>query len=250
MKVLRSVVVSLFVSMFVASVMIVPTRSLAAEAIDTAATETLKRMTDYLGSQKQFSVETQNTLEDLLISGHRIDLDVSASVVVQRPNKLRAERRGDLVDQAFYYDGQNVTLYNPSNRVYATKPVPGAFEDVFMYMYETLGFAVPVSDLIYEDAFPLLMQDVTLALVVGRSVINDKACAHLLFSRPGVAFQIWISEGEFPLPLKYVVTDRTLPIPLSITTFLNNWNVEPAIDENEFSFTPPEGVEQINFLPL
>ena len=67
-------------------------------AVDPAAAQILKRMTDYLGSLQQFSVHTQNTLEDLLDSGHRVDFDVSASVIVGRPNKLRAERKGDLVE--------------------------------------------------------------------------------------------------------------------------------------------------------
>ena len=40
-----------------------------APAVDPAATKILQRMTDYLGSRQQFSVRTQNTLEDLLASG-------------------------------------------------------------------------------------------------------------------------------------------------------------------------------------
>src|SRR3990172_9967715 len=64
-----------------------------APAVDPAAVQILKRMTDYLGSLKQFSMHTQINIEDLLASGQRIDEDVAASVIVSRPNKLRAERR-------------------------------------------------------------------------------------------------------------------------------------------------------------
>ena len=53
-----------------------------APAVDPAATKILQRMTDYLGSRQQFSVRTQNTLEDLLASGHRVDFDVTANVIV------------------------------------------------------------------------------------------------------------------------------------------------------------------------
>ena len=65
--------------------------------VDPVATQTLQKMTDYLGSLRQFSVHTQNTLEDVLDSGHRVDFDVSAKVIISRPNKLRAERHGELV---------------------------------------------------------------------------------------------------------------------------------------------------------
>lgn len=219
-------------------------------AVDPAATEILKRMTNYLGSLKQFSVHTQNTLEDVLDSGHRIDLDVSASVTVSRPNKIRAERKGDLVDQVFYYNGTTLTLYNPSSNVYATEPAPDTFEEMFSYLYSSLGFGTPISDLVYPNAFPLLMQDVTFATVIGKSNINGVKCDHLLFSRPGVDFQVWVSEGSKPLPLKYVVTDTGIAGLMSVVTTMSDWNVAPALDDDEFTFVPPKGVQKINFMPF
>ena len=221
-----------------------------APAVDPAATKILKKMTDYLGSLKQFSVRTQNTLEDLLDSGHRVDFDVSANVIVSRPNKLRAERKGDVVSQIFYYNGKTLTLYNPSDKVYATEPAPGTIEGVLDYARESLGLTVPVADLVYRNAFPLLMQDVTFAKVVGKAVIGGVKCDHLVFSRPGVDFQVWVADSGKPLPYKYVVTDTGIPGRLSVTTVMSNWNVAPAVDDARFTFVPPQGVKKITFMPL
>jgi hypothetical protein len=244
-------VVTLFALVAFALSTTVPAETRAeAPAVDPAATEILKRMADFLGSLKQFSVQTQNTLEDLLVYGHRIDIDVSAEVMVSRPNKLRSERRGDLVNQIFFYDGKSVTLYNPPYKVYATEPVPDTFESLFQYMAESLGFAVPVSDLIYQNAYPLLMQDVSMAAVLGKTVINGDKCDHLLFSRPGVDFQVWVAEGTKPFPLKYVVTDTATPAQLSVTTLMSDWNVDPGIESDQFTFVPPKGVQEINFMPF
>jgi hypothetical protein len=245
-------VVTLFALVAFALSTTVPAETRAeAPAVDPAATEILKRMADFLGSLKQFSVHTQNTLEDLLISGHRIDVDVSSDVMVSRPNKLRAERRGDLqVNQVFYYDGKSLTLYNPPSNVFATKPAPDTFEDLFKYMAESLSFAVPVSDLIYQNAFPLLMQDVSMAAVIGKTVINGVKCDHLLFSRPGVDFQVWVAEGTKPLPYKYVVTDTATQSRLSIATLMSKWDVEPAMEDAHFTFVPPKGTQAINFMPF
>ena len=245
-------VVTLFALVVFALSTTVPTETRAeALAVDPAATEILKRMTDYLGSLKQFSVHTQNSLEDVLISGHRIDIDVSSDVIISRPNKLSAERRGDLqANQIFYYDGKSLTLYNPPSNVYATKPAPDTYEGLFKYMAESLGFAVPVSDMIYQNAFPLLMQDVSLAVVIGKTVIDGVKCDHLLFSRPGVDFQVWVADGTKPLPYKYVVTDTGTLSRLSITTFMSNWNVEPAVKDAQFTFVPPKGTQEVNFMPF
>ena len=143
-----------------------------APAVDPAATQILQRMTDYLGNLKKFCVHTQNTLEDLLDSGHRVDFDVSASVIISRPNKLYAARKGELIDQVFSYDGKTLTLYNPSDKVYATEPAPETIEKMLDYVRESPGLIVPVADLVYRNAYPLLMQDVNMALVVGKAFIG------------------------------------------------------------------------------
>jgi hypothetical protein len=221
-----------------------------APGVDPAATKILKRMTDYVGSLKQFSVHTQNTLEDLLDSGQRVDLEVSADVIISRPNKLRAERKGDVISQIFYYNGKTLTLYNPSDKVYATEPAPGTIEGTLDYAREKLGLTVPVADLVYRNAFPLLMQDVTFAKVVGKAVIGGVKCDHLLFSRPGVDFQVWVADAGKPLPYKYVVTDTGIPGRLSVTTVMSKWNVAPAVDDARFNFVPPQGVKKISFMPV
>ncbi|MGB9439007.1 MAG: DUF2092 domain-containing protein, partial [Desulfobacterales bacterium] len=218
--------------------------------VDPAATQILQKMTDYLGGIEQFSVHTQNTLEDVLESGQRVDLDVSAGVIVSRPNKLRAERRGDLIDQVFYYDGKTLTLYNPADKVYAAEPAPGTIEELLDFARETLGLLVPAADLVYRNAFPLLMQDVTFAAVVGKAVIDGVKCDHLLFSRPGVDFQVWVADAGQPLPYKYVVTDTATPNLLSITTVMSDWNTAPAVGDARFSFEPAQGVKPIDFMPL
>ena len=134
--------------------------------------------------------------------------------------------------------------------MYATEPAPGTIEGVLDYARESLGLTVPVADLVYRNAFPLLMQDVTLAVVVGKAVIGGVRCDHLVFSRPGVDFQVWVADGDQPLPYKYVVTDTGIPGRLSVTTVMSDWNVAPAVDDARFTFVPPQGVKRITFMPL
>jgi len=221
-----------------------------AAGVDPTATRILQSMTDYLGSLQQFSVHTQNTLEDLLDSGQRIDVDISASIIISQPNKLRAERKGELLDQIFYYDGKTLTLYNPSAKVFATEPAPATIEEMLDYTRESLGLIIPAADLIYRNAYPLLMQGVTSATVVGKTVIDGAVCNHLAFSRPDVDFQVWVADGDQPLPCKYVVTDTSTPALISISTVMSDWNVAPAVTDASFTFAPPEGAMAITFMPL
>jgi hypothetical protein len=221
-----------------------------APAVDPAAVAKLKQATDYLAGLSRFSVTTANVIEDLQFSGHRVDYDIANSVTIKRPDKMRAMRAGGLMDQRLFYDGQLMTLYNPNEKVYATEPAPDTIEKMIELAREKIGILLPAADLLYRNAFPLLMQDVTLAVVVGESVINGVRCSHLLFSRPQVDFQLWIAEGPQPWPLKYVVTETGTPARLSITTVLSDWNTAPAVDDALFHFVPPKGAYRIEFLSL
>jgi hypothetical protein len=221
-----------------------------APAVDPAAVRTLKRMTDFLDGLQQFSVNTHSMIEELHVSGHRVDYDLSASVTVKRPNKMRAARIGGLMDQRFSYDGRTLTLYNPTEKVYATKKAPDTIEKMIDFARETVGILLPSADLLYRNAFPLLMQDVTLAVVVGKTGVGGVKYDHLLFSRPGVDFQVWIAEGKRPWPARYIVTETGAPSLLSITTVLRDWNTAPAADDAQFNFVPPKGATKIEFMPL
>jgi hypothetical protein len=217
-------------------------------AVDPAAVQKLKQMTAFLDGLQQFSVRTQNTIEDLHASGHRVDYDLAANVTVKRPNKLRAARVGQLMDQRFFYDGKTLALYNPAEKVYATKAAPDTIEKMIDFARETVGILLPAADLLYRNAFPLLSQDLTLAVVVGKAVVDGVKCDHLLFSRPGVDFQVWVTEGREPWPRKYVVTEMDTPSRLSITTTFSNWNVSPIVDDAQFRFVPPKDASAIPFI--
>lgn len=245
------IVASALVAAAMAVALAAPAGARAGGSVDPAATQILQRMTDHLANLQQFSVHTQNTLEDLLDSGQRIDYDVSASVTVSRPDRLRAERKGDLVSQVFYYDGTTLTLYDPDENVYATEPAPETIEGMLAFARESLGLIVPAADLVYKNAYPLLMEGVTSAVVVGKSVIGGVNCDHLAFSRPDVDFQVWVAAEGQPLPYKYVVTDTGTPALLSVTTVMSGWAVgEGVADDASFAFVPPEGAAGITFMRL
>jgi len=218
------------------------------EMVDPKAVDGLKTALEYLATLKHFSLDVQSTFEDLLESGHKVDFEISSDVIVSRPNKLKTERHGGSFNQIFYYNGKVLTLYNPSDMVYATEPVPGTIEEMFHFVRDEYGISVPVSDLLYNNAFSLLMYEVDFATVIGKEMIEDVPCTHLLFSRPGVDFQIWIATEGPPLPVKYVVTDTETPELLSFTAVMRNWNTDPKLSDELFTFSPSSKVNKITFL--
>jgi len=221
-----------------------------ASAVDPEAMNLLHRMTDYLGGLQQFSVDTQTTVEAVLTTGQKLQFDTLNKVMVRRPDKLRGQRNGDLVNQTFYYDGKTLTIYNPTDKYYATLPAPATLEKMLHFARESLGIVAPSGDLVYNNAYELLTRGVTWAIVVGKAVITGVKCDHVAFSRPDVDFQVWISEGDPPLPHKYVITTKDVPEQPQSIVIMTNWSVSPELPNAMFTFVPPPGVTQIDFLRL
>jgi hypothetical protein len=218
-------------------------------ALEPAAVQTLKRMTDFLSGLENFSVHVQNTLEDLLTNGQRIDIDFGTQALVRRPDRLYVTRVGEIVDQDFYYDGESLTLYNANHGVYASERAPGTIEEMLDFAREQLALVTPATDLMYRNAFAIIMHGVTSGGVYGKVMIGGNVCTHLLFSRPDADVQVWVADGDQPLPCKYVVTDKSTPELISTVSVMSDWNLSPSVPESQFEFVPPEGAKRIIFVP-
>lgn len=236
-----------FLGLVLASVLAQPLPG-RAEAVSPEAQQLLRASTDYLAAQQRFSLETASTIEVVLESGQKIQFDHGVRLSVQRPNKLRAERTGDLVDQVFFYDGKVLTLLNPDDNVYATIPAPSTIEDMLDFARDSLDIVAPAGDLVFKNAYDILMQDVTSGFVVGKSVVEGVRSNHLAFRAPHVDWQIWIEEGDRPLPRKLVITTRDIVNAPQFTVVVKNWNLEPCFSKDMFSYTPPQAPQRVDFI--
>jgi len=216
--------------------------------VDPEAVEILRRSMDYLGSLQQFTMHARNMHEDILDSGNKVNFGAAGSLTVSRPDKLRAERHGAQFQQTFYYDGTTLTLHNSPDNVYASDPAPGTLPEMFDFASDSLELYIPLTDLLRPDVFPVLMEDVTMAMVVGKDIVGDVTCDHLLFGRPGVDFQICVADSGPPLPVMYVVTDTGTPALLSVVTIMSDWDIAPTVPADWFTFAPTAGATEVPFL--
>lgn len=217
-------------------------------AVDPEAARLLKRMTDFVASQDRFSLETISTVEVVLDSGQKIQFTGGARTTVQRPNKLHSERIGDVLKQSFYYDGRTVTLVNPDDGYYATTAAPPTIDGMLDFAREALDVIAPAGDLITMDAYGRLMSDTRSGFVVGKSVVSGVRCDHLAFRGYGVDWQVWIEDGERPVPRKYVITTVDMDQAPQAEILVTNWNSSPDIGAGQFEYSPPAGMRQIDFV--
>jgi len=221
-----------------------------APAIEDKADQLLRKMSDYLDGLKQFSVQTENTLEVVLKSGQKIQYDNPAELNLQRPNKLHAKRVGDIVDQELYYDGKTLTLYQKDQNYFATIEVPPTIDETIDFARDYLDLFCPGGDLIYSSPYRFLTEDVISGFYVGMSIVSGTRCHHLAFRGNEVDWQIWIEEGTRPLPKKFIVTSKWMTGAPQFTVVINSWDLSPQLTENTFTFEPPKKAQKIDFIRL
>jgi hypothetical protein len=217
-------------------------------AVEPKADELLRKMSAYLAGLEQFSAQTENTLEVVLKSGEKIQFDNPVNFSMRRPNKLRADRKGDIVQQEFYYDGKTLTLYMLNGKYYATVAAPPTIDETIDFARAVLDVYAPAGDLIYANAYDVLMEDTLSGFYVGLSVVGGLRCHHLAFRGNDVDWQIWIEEGDKPLPKKFNITTKWMTGAPQFTMWVKTWNLAPNFTEDIFTFVPPKDSQKIDFV--
>ena len=216
--------------------------------IDPDALQILKAMTDYLGGLQQFGMHTENTYEDVLETEQKIQFHFSSDIVIQRPDKLRAEQSDGMTSRLFVYDGQTLVMFDGGHDFYSTMAAPDNIDDFLHFARDALDLVPPVGDLVFSNAFELLTAGMTSGFVVGKAVIGGVRCDHLAFTTPVVDWQVWIADGDTPLPYKYVLTTRDDSAQPQFVTVISKWTTNPKIDSETFDFDPPATATEIDFV--
>ena len=217
-----------------------------AAAIDSEAVNALERMGAYLRTLNTFEVRAQLTSENVLPDGQKVQIDNTADLVAKRPDQLRLEVTNSKQHRRFLYDGKTFTLYAPRTNLYATVSAPPTVVELADRLETTYGIELPFVDLFRWGTSSSNAVDLKGAIEIGSSVIDGVTCTQYAFRQNGVDWQVWIQDGDYPLPRKLVITSLTDDArPQTVAVY--DWNLAPSIDSTAFVFTPPKDAVKIKF---
>ena len=219
------------------------------QSIDPDAMAALRRMGEYLRTLNAFSVHAVVNTEDVREDGMKVQMTSEANMLAQRPGKLRLEVKNDKQPRTWYYDGKTFTLWAPRPKFYAQADAPPTINELAKKLDEKFGIDMPFVDLFRWGTPESDEKEITNAYDVGPNAINGVTCEHYLFRQAGLDWQIWIQDGQYPLPLKLVLTtttDDARPQHESVYT----WNLAPSFNDKAFAFTPPADAKRITFVEV
>ncbi|MGA2404845.1 MAG: DUF2092 domain-containing protein [Syntrophobacteraceae bacterium] len=217
---------------------------------DSKAMSLLEKMASFLARTQHFSVDIRSGYDVVQKSGQKIEFGEIRQIKVNRPAHLRIEiERGNGEKGLVVYNGKDITIYAANDNVYATTFKPGTLDQAIRYAVTDLKIRVPLSVMLLSN-FPAEIQTRVIAAdYVETMRIADVACDHIVArTADGVDFQVWIAQGDQPLPKRVVITYRQRKGQPQYWADLSNWNLSPDISGALFEFAPPAGAEQIPFL--
>jgi hypothetical protein len=214
----------------------------------TEAKAILLRMANYLAQAPKFTVNMSDNYDTLQATGQMIEFGEKRKIILSRPNGLRVEMEESSGEKhVFTYDGKDMTVFNPSQNVYAQTAKAGGIDEAVVYLLKDLHMRLPLAALLISR-FPTEIETRTLSLeYVEKTAIHGVPTHHLAGSTDTVDYQVWIAEGAQPLPQRIVMTYKNAEGQPQFRAQFTDWNLAPTVNDADFAFTPPEGGRKIIF---
>ncbi len=217
--------------------------------MDPFADVLVRRVAAYLGAAGRFQVNAEVTSEQLLDSGHKIQLHRTVSVRVRRPDRLLAEVDADRRHLRFHYDGETLAIQALERNEYAVVDAPGTIDEMLDAVKARLDVSMPLVDLLVSDIHANFERSVTSASYVGLHKLGGVLHHHLLLSNENVDYQIWIRDGADPLPARIVITHpHEAGVPQE-TAVITGWEFAPQVPNVVFEFDPPADADRLELEP-
>jgi hypothetical protein len=215
-----------------------------------AAVAIVRAMADYVGRQQNLRFAYDSDIEIVTPALEKIQFTSSGTAQLSRPDSLRATRSGGYADVELVADGRDVTIYGRNLQLYAQSEAQGSVDTLVDRLRNEFGLDLPAADLLHDDAFPALMEDVLEARHVGRGVVGGVECEHLAFRNHDTDWQLWVRVGNQPVPCRMVITSKMVGMAPQYTVEFHDWEDGVAFAPEAFRFDPPRGARRVDFSAL
>jgi len=216
----------------------------AAETVDPAAIAALNKMGNYLRSLKSFEVKSTTTQDDVLSTGQKAQFTGTQDLLIRQPNGLRAEISVGAQHRLWFYDGKKFTLYADGPGYYATVPAPSNLRELADTLQQKFAIEMPLRDLFLWGTDRAPTKGISSAIDLGQAEVDGTTVQHYAFRQGAVDWQVWIQNGDYPLPRKLVITTTDDDARPDYSAVLS-WNLAPSFNNEAFVFYPPPSAKPI-----
>ncbi|MGH7807955.1 MAG: DUF2092 domain-containing protein, partial [Thermodesulfobacteriota bacterium] len=190
------------------------------------AKDILMRMAEFMAKTKSFSVDVLDSYDVYQESGQKIEFGEKRKITVVRPDRLRVElEESNGKKSVIIFDGKDLTMSSPNQNVYAQTSIPGSIDDAIVYFVRDLGMKLPLAVLLMTTAPNELEQRTQTLDYVEKTSILGAPAHHLAGRTESVDYEVWIADGDKPLPLRVVLVYRNEKGEPGFRAQFSNWNL-------------------------
>jgi len=215
--------------------------------VDPLALKVLKAVTDPIRDAKAFSFKTRVMREYVGSNGQIITYFNTSHITLERPDKLRVDFKGRGQDVQLFYNSGQAVLYAPGPKLYTmfttAKTIDGVLDEL-----EKRHLYMPVKNLLWSDPYKSLAPDLKTRYVIGKVQMFDMPVHQLAFTEKDAEWQLWVTGEPDPRIKGLEVINMALGREPRVIVEFSDWNLNPDITPETFSFNKPEGAKQIDFL--
>ncbi len=213
--------------------------------IDDGAVQALKDMSSYLMQARTLGIVSEGSLDVVTGDGQRIQLDGTTTYKIRRPGFV-IDYVSDMKSRRFIYDGKTFTVYSPNLGFYASVAAPPTNKEVLDKIYDKYGISLPLEDLFRwgDGTNADRIKALKSAYHIGPATIDGTETEHYAFREANTDWEVWIQQGDQPLPRKLVIVDTTDPARPTFTSRLS-WEVNPTYTDADFAFVPDANAKRI-----
>lgn len=216
----------------------------AATRRDPEAVAALASMGSALRALDSFSVRSISSVDVVLETGQKIQLDQRITYRARRPDGLYVELESDRRHRQIYFDGKDLTVYSPRLNYYASVPTRArSLDELVTNAGRDYGIALPLADLFYWGTPDLPVDALTSAVYIGPATVGATKTDQYAFRQPGVDWQVWIASDS-RLPHKIVITNVDDPALPEFRAQLD-WDVHAPMPASTFRFKAPKDAASI-----
>jgi hypothetical protein len=236
--------------MFAAALGCVAMDAQAAEPsqVEPKAVEALGKMSAYLRTVQAFQITLQTQLDDVDVHGQVITLSGAATYKVRRPDRFVIDLALPTQAGQYVYDGKAVNVYDAKSQTYAKVPAPPTIRATLDLAQDKYGASVPLADLFSWSEGDNRAAALTSAHYIGKATIAGQAANQYAFRQPGRDWQIWIADGDKPVPLRISIIASDDPARPEFRADLT-WDTSAQFAADAFSFAAPASARLVDVRP-
>ena len=208
----------------------------------------LLKMGEFLGKTERLSTKVLTAYDTVQASGDKVEWNEVRTLTLRRPDRLRMEaEKSNGARSLVIFDGKQITTYDEAGRVYAQAAQAGGIDETLVYFVRDLGMRLPLAVFFLSRAASELGRRVLSVRYIEKTGILGAPAHHLAGRTDTVNFQIWIADGDQPVPQRIVLTYPSAPGQPQFRAHFTAWNLAPDVADASFAFAPPADTSRIPF---